>query len=49
MGPVGPVAYAAACVLLPAAWGVLMYYAFGFLQRRRERRSGEPPPIDYLI
>jgi hypothetical protein len=46
-------AYAVACVVLPAAWGVLMYYVFGLVQRRRERRhardSGDPPPIDYSI
>jgi len=50
---VATLAYAIACVVLPALWGVLMYYAFGFVQRRRERRStrraGDPPPADYSI
>jgi hypothetical protein len=45
----GSVAYAVACVVLPAAWGVAMYYVFGFLRRRRERQPGEPPPVDYSI
>lgn len=43
--------YAAACVVLPAAWGVAMYFAFGALERRRKRaatRDAEPP-IDYSI
>jgi len=48
-----PLVYAFACVALPAVWGVLMYYVFGLIQRRRERivgrTTGDPPPIDYSI
>jgi hypothetical protein len=46
-------AYAVACVVLPALWGVLMYYVFGLVQRRRRRGAAHeapnPPPIDYSI
>jgi hypothetical protein len=49
----GIFAYAVACVILPALWGVLVYLVFGLLQRRRARRigraPGDPPPIDYSI
>ncbi|MBK8995563.1 MAG: hypothetical protein IPM35_07435 [Myxococcales bacterium] len=43
--------YVAACVVLPAVWGVLMYFAFGALERRRQKnvRRDAPPPIDYSI
>ncbi|MEZ4221137.1 MAG: hypothetical protein R3B13_09415 [Polyangiaceae bacterium] len=43
--------YVAACVLVPAAWGVIMYFLFEWLQaRRRNKRLEErPPPIDYSI
>jgi hypothetical protein len=45
--------YVVACVALPAAWGVLMYHAFGAAERRRRRRSVqqsiERPPVDYSI
>jgi hypothetical protein len=43
--------YVAACVLLPGTWGVVMYWAFGALDRRRKRLSRQdlPPPIDYSI
>jgi hypothetical protein len=46
-------AYAVACIVLPALWGVLMYHVFGLVQRRRGRRAmheaSHPPPIDYSI
>jgi len=42
--------YALACALLPAAWGVLMYVAFGALDRRRKMpHDDSEPPIDYSI
>ena len=43
--------YAALCVVVPAVWGILMYYAFGALDRRRRNLSkrGDPPPVDYSI
>jgi hypothetical protein len=41
--------YAALCVVVPAAWGVIMYFLFGFVDRRRTARRGEAPPIDYSI
>jgi hypothetical protein len=42
--------YVAACLLIPAAWGVSMARALGALDRRRKRaaRSGKPP-VDYSI
>jgi hypothetical protein len=49
------VAYGLGCVVVPAIWGVAMYYVFGWIQRRRERlrgrtgAPGDPPPIDYRI
>jgi hypothetical protein len=53
---VNPVLYAILCVLVPAAWGLVMYHAFGFVDRRRRVREGarpaaepEYPPIDYYI
>lgn len=43
--------YALACVAVPAVWGVVMYYAFGWWDARRRRRAQRdaPPPIDYSI
>jgi hypothetical protein len=43
--------YAAACVVVPAAWGVAMFYAFEAIDRRRRKRATRdaPPPIDYSI
>ena len=45
--------YAIACVLIPAAWGVVMYRLFGYFERRRLRNVDEPrrelPPSDYSI
>ena len=43
--------YALLCVLGPAAWGMLMYLLFGWVQgRRRPRpRSEEFPGADYSI
>lgn len=38
-------AYVAACVAVPAAWGALMYVVFGRIHGRRKA----PPPIDYMI
>jgi len=37
--------YAAACVVVPALWGLAMYKVFGRVQRQRKG----PPPIDYMI
>jgi hypothetical protein len=54
--PMGTVLYALACVLAPAAWGLAMFYVFGFVDRRRAERAEKPdhreeelPPIDYSI
>ncbi|MBI3202598.1 MAG: hypothetical protein IT377_08665 [Polyangiaceae bacterium] len=43
--------FAASCVVLPALWGVAMYFAFGAVERRRKRLlpKDPPPPIDYSI
>jgi hypothetical protein len=42
--------HAALCVTVPAAWGVVMFWAFSFVRRRREaHRADDPPPIDYSI
>ena len=43
--------FALSCVVLPAAWGVLMYFVFGAFERRYRRvaRKDAPPPIDYSI
>lgn len=47
----GTVLYALACVLVPAAWGVAMYHAFGWWERRRGRRADADAgqPVDYSI
>jgi uncharacterized SAM-binding protein YcdF (DUF218 family) len=46
----GTVLYAIACVAIPALWGVVMYYAFGYWERRRRKaRAPELPPVDYSI
>ena len=42
-------AYVAACVLVPAAWGVLSVWLFRRLERRRAETSRPAPPIDYSI
>jgi hypothetical protein len=47
-----PWLYALLCVLGPAAWGLLMYRAFGWVQTRRSRVRGglqDIPPTDYCI
>ena len=43
--------YLAACLLAPPAWGVVMYFAFGFVDRRRRRAAARQalPPVDYAI
>lgn len=42
--------YALACVVVPAVWGVLMYFVFGYWDARRRRAPKDgPPPIDYSI
>jgi len=43
--------YAAACVAVPAVWGIIMYLAFNLVDRRHrdERPDAELPPIDYTI
>jgi hypothetical protein len=43
--------HATLCVTVPAVWGVIMYYAFDLVRRRREaeRSDDDPPPIDYSI
>lgn len=44
------VGYAVLCVVAPAAWGLVMVYAFRALERRRRRPSkDDPPPVDYSI
>jgi len=37
--------YAAACVVIPALWGLIMYAVFNRFHRKRK----QPPPIDYMI
>jgi hypothetical protein len=46
-----PWLYALLCVVGPAAWGLLMYRAFGWVQARRSRGQGlqDIPPADYSI
>lgn len=42
--------YVVACVVVPGVWGVVMYHAFGFIERRRKQRTkSDPPPVDYSI
>lgn len=42
--------YVAACVLGPAAWGLLMYGLFNVIDRRRTRApKDDAPPVDYSI
>jgi hypothetical protein len=43
--------YVALCLVVPAAWGVVMYFLFNLIGKRREaeRDRDEPPPIDYSI
>jgi hypothetical protein len=43
--------HAAACVVVPAAWGIAMFYVFEAIDRRRLKRAQReaPPPIDYSI
>ena len=48
-GTLGLVLYAIACVVAPAVWGLAMYYVFGWLRRRMERRGAKVPPVDYSI
>lgn len=42
--------YVVGCVVVPAVWGVTMYFAFNALDRRRaDAKPEDPPPIDYSI
>jgi hypothetical protein len=42
--------YVAACVVVPGAWGIAMYHAFGVIERRRKRNvKNATPPVDYSI
>ena len=43
--------YALACVVVPGVWGVIMFYVFNAVGRRRAQREqrDRPPPIDYSI
>jgi hypothetical protein len=43
--------FAAACVVLPGAWGIAMYLVFRAYDKRRRKSAGhsEPPPVDYSI
>ena len=43
--------YSGLCVVVPAIWGIVMYFAFNALASRRQeqQRAGDPPPIDYSI
>jgi hypothetical protein len=43
--------YSGLCVVVPAIWGVAMYFAFNALsaRRRAEQSAQDPPPIDYSI
>jgi hypothetical protein len=40
--------YAVLCVLVPAIWGVAMFFAFNAL-KKRPREEDDPPPVDYSI
>jgi hypothetical protein len=46
-----PWIHVAACVVVPAAWGIAMFYVFEAIDRRRQKRARReaPPPIDYSI
>lgn len=44
--------YVAACVVVPAAWGVLSAWVFQRLDRRKqslENEAARRPPVDYSI
>lgn len=42
--------YALLCVVAPAVWGALMYFAFGWVRRLRASKGAEgPPPADFTI
>lgn len=50
----GQVGYAALCVILPVAWGLVVVWLSNRIDRRlvgrrRGRRRAEPPPIEYHI
>jgi hypothetical protein len=40
--------YVVSCVVVPAIWGVAMYYVFSAL-KKRPRQDSDPPPVDYSI
>jgi len=47
-------AYAAACVLVPSAWALLVFFVFSLIDRRRAEKRREEgrddlPPADYMI
>jgi hypothetical protein len=44
-----PVFYVCLCVAVPALWGIVSYFAFGAIRRKREAKTDGPPPIDYSI
>jgi hypothetical protein len=50
-GAMSILVYIAACIIVPAAWGVLMYVCFNAIDSRRlaQRQADAPPPIDYSI
>jgi hypothetical protein len=41
--------YVAACVVGPALWGILMYFVFEVIDKRKRRAPGDEPPVDYSI
>lgn len=46
--PVGDVAYAALCVLAPAAWALVMHVVFDAIDRKKPEQH-RAPPVDYSI
>lgn len=44
-----PYLYAALAVVVPAVWGVLMYFVFGVLDKKAKKSGEGPPPVDYSI
>ena len=41
--------YLAACITIPAAWGVFSAWLFARIDKRRAGPKRERPPVDYTI
>ncbi len=41
--------YVAACVAVPAVWGVFTAWFFGRLDAKRANKGADRPPMDYSI